>query len=124
MEGALRLRAERRGGGLSVLEQHHGWDRRDPVTLGEGRLLVDVDLRELELAGPLLDDLVEHGRHHVTRLAPLRPEVDEDRRVGGEDLLIEALLGYDRCVCHRVIPFESRFGKGNDRLGWAVPAHS
>ena len=40
-------------------------------------------------------DVVEHRRHHVARAAPLRPEVDEHRRVALQHLLGEGFVGND-----------------------------
>src|SRR5262249_38710628 len=58
-EGALRLRADRLCRWRAVLEEDDVRDRLDAVAFGEARLLVVVDLDELELA--LGGDSLEHG---------------------------------------------------------------
>ena len=58
----------------------HDGERRDGVDTehrSEVRLLVDVDLAELDLVlFPV--ELGKDRRHHLARLAPLGPEVDDD----------------------------------------------
>ena len=103
LECALRLRAESGSGGLAVAEEDHRRDRGDPVALGEAALLVDVHLDELQLAGALLDDAVEHGCDRVARPAPLGPEVDDHVLVALLDFLLEGRFGHNGC--HSVIPF-------------------
>src|SRR5256885_2232720 len=77
---------------LAVLEQDQRRDRHHAVALRDRRLLVDVELHDLEVAA-LGCDLVEHGRDRVARPAPLGPEVDEHRLAGAEHLVLEGLFG-------------------------------
>src|SRR5205085_10389895 len=93
LDGALRLRPDRRGGRLAVLEEDDRRNRDDPVLLRERRLLVDVDLHEAELLAALVGDLVEDGRDGVAGTAPLGPEVDDHRLVALENFLVEAGFG-------------------------------
>src|SRR6478735_2987275 len=105
LECRLRLRADRSGGGLAVLEQDHRRDGHDPVLLGETLLLVDVHLDELHLVLALLGDLLEDGRDRVAWTAPLGPEVDDDGCLGLQDFLFE---GRFRDVeCHETHSFLS-----------------
>src|SRR5689334_5885511 len=106
LEVAFGARADRRRGGLPVLEEDHRRDRHDPVAACECLVLVDVHLDEVQLAGALVDDLLQHRRDRVTRTTPLRPEIDED------GCLFRALdhLGLERgladVMCHVVrLPF-------------------
>src|SRR5687767_11043852 len=79
-DDALRLAA--------VLEQDHGRDRADAEPTRRDRIRVDVELRDLELV-VLGGDLLEDGADHPAGAAPGRPEVDEHRLVGLQDLLFE-----------------------------------
>jgi hypothetical protein len=116
LECRLRLRADRRRGRLAVPEEDDRRNRGDAVALREALLLVDVDLDELERTAALLGDLLERGLDEEARLAPLGPEVDEDRRVGREDLLIEGLLRDGLCFGHGFL--SKRGGReANDRDG-------
>ena len=55
-------------------------------------VLVDVELHDLQVLA-LAGDLLEHGRDDAARAAPGRPEVDEDRLVGLDDLGLEVGVG-------------------------------
>jgi len=57
------------------------------------RLLVDVDLRDLERTGTLGRDLLDHGAEHPARSAPRCPVVDEHRDIGVPDLAVEGGVG-------------------------------
>jgi len=78
---------------LAVLEQDHRRDRADPELGADLAVAVGVDLADLRPAGELLGDLVDRGRQHPARLAPLRPEVHEDRNVGLHDFGLEVRVG-------------------------------
>ncbi len=59
------------------------------------RVLVHVDLGQLDLAPGRLDGLFEHGAERPTRPAPGRPEVDDDGHGGAplDHLGLESLVG-------------------------------
>ena len=96
LEHPLGLGADGRSLRLTALEENHRRDAHDAVTLRKPLLLVDVDLDEPQL--PLLGDLVEDGRDRMTRAAPLRPEVDEDRLGAFENFLLKRR--FRDGVCH------------------------
>ena len=72
----------------------HDGERRDGVDTehrSEVRLLVDVDLAELDLVlFPI--ELGKDRRHHLARLAPLGPEVNDDEARIVEHLALEVVL--------------------------------
>src|SRR5262249_11193764 len=85
-----------------------------------------VHLHELQLAAPLLDDLVEHRGDGVARAAPLGPEVDENALVALDDLALE--VGFRHCGRHAVCPFGLHWGRLaaanapiNGRRAFSVP---
>ncbi len=72
-------------------------DRRDALhaeLLEERLVAVDVDLGQDELAGVLPRQPLQQRAELLARLAPLGPEVDDDRHLGGalEDVLLEPRL--------------------------------
>ena len=72
----------------------HDGKRRDGVDAehgGEVRLLVNVDLAELDLVLFRIQ-LGKHRRHHLARLAPLSPEVNDDETRIVEHLGLEVFL--------------------------------
>src|SRR5476649_1973565 len=89
----LGLGADLGGGDLAVLEQQQGGDRTHAVARRRHRVLVDIDLHHLELAAHVLGDLLERGTDHAAGAAPFSPEVDEDGRVGFQDVLLEGSVG-------------------------------
>src|SRR3990170_7768563 len=63
---------------IATVEADQRGDPGDAVARGEPRLLVDVDLGYTNL-GVLAGESLEHRSDHVTRTAPVRPEVDDQR---------------------------------------------
>src|SRR5690606_300301 len=78
-ELGLRQRADAVRLRLPVAVEDHGRDAPDAVFGGGGRVGVDVELRDLELALVLARDVVEHRREHLAWAAPFGPEIDEHR---------------------------------------------
>ena len=66
-------------GELAVLEQHQRRDRHDAVLRRRRRVLVDVELDDLDLAAERAGDLLERRRDHAAGAAPFGPEIDHDR---------------------------------------------
>src|SRR3954452_1413305 len=92
-ELALRERAHLGRGDGAVLEQHQGRDAAHAVLGGGERVVVDIDLDDLHLLAEVAVHVLEVGGDHLAGAAPLGPEVDEDRLVGLEDVLVEARVG-------------------------------
>ena len=92
-EGRLRHRAADLIDLARAAEDDHRRDRLDLEAGGAARVLVDVQLRDLQLARALAGERLEHRRDGAARPAPGRPEVDQhrDRRV--LDLLLPARVG-------------------------------
>jgi ABC-2 type transport system ATP-binding protein len=95
LDRGRRLRSDELGDDLAVPERLDGRNALDPEGARDARVRIDVDLRQLELAGSLAGGPLEHGTKLPARAAPARPEVDHDReRVGTvEDRGLEVRLG-------------------------------
>src|SRR5665213_2179229 len=92
MQLLLRRGADLARGDLAVLEQHQSRDRHDAV-FGRGvRVLVDVQLDDLDLVAELAGDLFQSRRDHAARPAPFRPEVHDDRLGGFQDVRFETCV--------------------------------
>src|SRR4051812_28438168 len=64
---------------LAVLEKEEGRDRADVIFHRKPLVLVDVDFRHFYGARLFLRDLVDQGRDHFARAAPVSPEIDQNR---------------------------------------------
>src|SRR5208283_3573930 len=93
-ELALRRGADPLRGGLAVLEQDHRRDRANAELARDIRILVDVELDDLDLRPELRGDFVEQRRDDAARAAPFGPEIDEDGRFGLQYVFIEARVGH------------------------------
>ena len=71
------------GDHLPVAKRLHRRDALDPEAGREALIRVDVDLRQLDLAGALGDRGLERRAELAARPAPLGPEVDDDRQLAG-----------------------------------------
>src|SRR5690625_629735 len=85
-EGRLRPRADERRHELAPAEEGEGRDGDDAVVPGRVRVLVDVEPDDAQPLPEVGGELGEHGRELEAGLAPRRPEVDEHRPGGLEDL--------------------------------------
>src|SRR5262249_34838654 len=63
-----------------LLEQEERRDALDPVTPGDPALVIDVDLPQAQLSVEVVGQPVQNRGHHPAGSAPLRPEIDQDRR--------------------------------------------
>src|SRR5690606_31659606 len=78
----------------AVLEQHQRGDAPHGVLGRGGRVLVDVQLGDLEPPLVVAGDLVEDRRDHLAGAAPFGPVVHEDRNVRLDHVLFERVVGY------------------------------
>src|SRR5205807_6407660 len=78
----LGLCADRLSGRLAAAVEDDVRDAADPGPVGQRRLLVDVDLADLDGARALIGDLLDHRTEQPTGTAPRRPVVDEHWDVG------------------------------------------
>src|SRR5205807_4876566 len=92
-EVLLRARAVDGLARLTVCEEHHRGQREHAVGLRGARVLVDVELYELDVAGRT-GKLVERRFDRLARAAPRRPEVDDHGLSGLQDLALERLVGH------------------------------
>ena len=68
----------------TILKEDEGWDAHDIVLHGDLRILVDVELGNLDRV-VLCGDLIKDGSHHPTGAAPFGPEVDQNRLIAVHD---------------------------------------
>src|SRR5215469_5565448 len=99
-QGGLGLSADDLLDDLTVLENAHRRDVHDVIALRDGRILVDVELDNIELVSMLGRDLFQHRSYHAARPAPLRPVVNDHRLVGLQNLDLEGGLGYGLGCAH------------------------
>src|SRR5665811_699468 len=86
---------------LACLEDHHRWDAHDPVLHGCCRILVDVQLDDLEMPRTIGCDLLQRSIHHLAGTAPLCPEVDEGRQWRPYQLGEGCVGSFDGVLSHR-----------------------
>src|SRR4030095_15933 len=86
------------------LEREDRRDRADAVLAGSVRALVDVHLHDLDPIAILGRELGDDRRDLPARSAPLRPEIDDGRLVGLEDLGFEVLIGHFLDIRHESLP--------------------
>src|SRR5215469_8103187 len=90
----LRPRANDLLDDLPVLEDAHGRDIHDPVALGDDRVLVDVELHDVNLLAVLGRDLLKHGGDLAARSTPFGPVVNDDRLGSLQYLGLEGRVGH------------------------------
>src|SRR5438128_5107461 len=85
---------------------------------GESRILIHVHFRDCGVALLFAGDLVEHGREHLARSAPVGPKVHQDRPAGLQHFAVEVRFVefngrfHVRHSCNEV----SRFGSKPDKM--------
>ena len=94
LDSALRLRADSRGRGLALLEEDHRRDRRDPRSAARpcsSSMLTFTSLSSSARSSAIRSSTGETAWHGA---APLCPEVDQDRLLASQGLLLEASTGH------------------------------
>src|SRR6266536_2603267 len=99
-DGFLALRPDHAGLLLPILEQDQGRDAHHAELPSRLGVVVDVQLGGPQPVRVIPSDLFDHRGHHVARHTPFRPEIDQDRAIGPEDLFFEGLFGhlYDNVI--------------------------
>src|SRR6185503_18178582 len=89
---------------LPGLEKQEGWNGIDPVLDGQLLGLIGIDLPNFHLARIFARQFLEHGRDHLARAAPFRPEIHDDRRGRLQHFLFEIRVreGKDVRRRHRI----------------------
>src|SRR5690606_5705550 len=101
LELGLRDRADLRRDRLPVAKQHQRRDAAYAVAPRHLRVLVGVELRDLEPARVFAGEPVDRRADRAARSAPFGPVVDEDRHGRREDFLLERGVGdVLRRSCH------------------------
>ncbi len=87
---------------FAVLEQQQGGNATNAELGGDAAVLVHIDLHDGELALVFAGHLVERGRDHAARPAPLGPEVHENGNAGLQHVLLEiGVIGvFDQFASH------------------------
>ena len=80
-------------GRLAGCEHGDGRDAHDAVVHGGVRIGIDVELTDLDDARVLGGQLLDLGRDHAARTAPLGPEVHDHRLVALEHIGLERGVG-------------------------------
>ncbi len=92
LELLLRRGADLARGHVAVLEDHQRRDRLDVVLRRGLRILVDVELDDLDLLAERSGDLLQRRRDHPAGAAPFRPEVDNHGAGGLQHLRFEGCI--------------------------------
>src|SRR5205085_1630670 len=120
---ALGVGADDLLGHLAVLEHDQRRDREHLVLRGGLHVLVGVELDHLDVLA-LVRKLLEHGSDDTAGTAPRRPEVDQHRLLGLDDLGDEVGVGDLGDCCHvRSLPFSVRVSCGSSlyKVSWNHP---
>src|ERR1700684_2566150 len=88
---------------LSALEDGQGRDVQDPVLLRRDRVVVHVQLDDVDLVSVLAGDLLENRRDLAARTAPLGPVVHDDGLLALENLVLEGRVGYCSGCAHGAV---------------------
>jgi hypothetical protein len=89
----LRNEPRLRAGDLTLGHQYECRHRLDAERGGDRRAAIDVDLHDLDLAVELARNLFDDRRLLLTRLAPVRVEVDQNRKLLAQNFLLEGRVG-------------------------------
>src|SRR5690606_7471211 len=71
------------------------------------RVGIHVELGDLQRAGLLVGDLLQHRRHHLARTAPVGPEIHQNRCVAVQYVGLEGAVGDGDGATHRGAPIRS-----------------
>jgi hypothetical protein len=92
--GQLRLRqcAHFLSSHCAVLEQDQRGDTAHAKLDRRRLMLVDIDLRDLQTVALVFGNFVQDRGDHLARAAPFRPEVEQDRLFGFDDILFKGCV--------------------------------
>ena len=99
LELLLRNRADNAVHNLAVLDNDHVRDAHNLEHLSKLRLIVRVDLADLNLALVLLCELLDDRCHHLAGTAPIRIEVNEHRLLRLQNFLLK--ISFCKTILHR-----------------------
>ena len=74
---------------LAAFEHHQRWDAADAVLTGDIRVFIGIQLEDLDLTIEFLGDFFDDGSNHAAGATPRSPEVDQNRDVALQDVLLE-----------------------------------
>src|SRR5207249_15897 len=91
--------------GLAVLEKHDGRDAHHLIATGNLRILVRVQLHDLEFPGILIRQFLDDRGHHLARAAPDGPEIHHHQTGSLHHVSIPAsIVHLGRLYCHSLPP--------------------
>jgi hypothetical protein len=87
---------------LAILEDQQRGDAAHAIPHRGGRVAVDIHFANLHLALILGRQFIDDRRDRAAWTAPGRPEIDEHRLVGFQNVGVEVRIGYfdDHIACH------------------------
>ena len=74
---------------LPAFEHHQRWDAADPVLTGDVGIFVGIQLEDLDLTIEFLGEFFNYGSHHAAGATPRSPEVDQNRDIALQDVLLK-----------------------------------
>src|SRR5712691_8205412 len=86
---------------LSTLKEEQGRNTGNAVTLGDGRVVIDVEFAHLQLARVLRGHLLDRWGNKATWAAPGGPEVDQHWGSGLQYFRLEIACCNGQRFCHR-----------------------
>src|SRR6185312_14954889 len=93
LDVALGAEADNRAFDFATLKDEERRDAADAVLRRDGAVFIGVHLHEVHLAGEFVVELFNDRLHHPARATPGRPEIDERRQFGFEDVVLEGCVG-------------------------------
>lgn len=108
LDNCLWLSTDRGRDVLATLEYVYSRNAGDSVLCGDGLVLINVDLHDVNLRSVLFCDLIQDWTELAARAAPFSPEIDDDWLVGIQDFSLEGCFSYCFCVAHERQPLSEK----------------
>src|SRR5258708_12641080 len=115
----FRMRSEKLINGLPALKHHQKRNAVRSVLRGKLRILVHVQLGDLQPSRVLVRELFQRRRNHATWPAPYGPKINEHGLVAVQHLLVKIRLIYRYWMVGGLL-ISAIFSFGNARL-WSTP---
>lgn len=86
---------------FAILEKHESRDALNAVLLGHGRIVIDIDLPDLDSARILLGQLLDQGSDLPTWTTPRRPKIHQHSAGRIQHFILEIVIGkFDSVLSH------------------------
>src|SRR3546814_10543656 len=93
LEVARGRSADRRRGGLAILEKDKGGDTANAIFCRGVRMYVNIQLGDRDFVTEFVGNFLQSRADHFTGAAPLRPEVHEHGLIRTQHVRCEAAVG-------------------------------